>query len=38
MMADDWEYHIAEPGQEPIYSDIFVSTILDGIEQLSDEC
>jgi hypothetical protein len=38
MMADSWEYHIGEPDTSPVYKDIFVTTVLEGIDQLSDEC
>jgi hypothetical protein len=38
MMADEWEYTIAESGKNPVYKDILVTTLLEGIEQLSDEC
>ena len=38
MMADSWEYHVADSDEAPTYKDILVTTLLEGIEQLSDEC
>jgi hypothetical protein len=38
LMADNWIYEIGDPDLVPVYMDIPVTTYLDGIYQLSDEC
>jgi hypothetical protein len=38
LMADNWLYEIGDPDEDPVYMPIPVTTWLDGVNQLSDEC
>jgi hypothetical protein len=38
LMADNWSYEIGDPDEAPVSMLIPVTTFLDGVNQLSDEC